>query len=411
MNTDNTGLKDGKGRTIWRGPRGGLYVRGPSGTKIRPAQRPAAAQNTDNTGQKDGKGRTIWRGPKGGLYVRGPSGTKIRPAKGGGGRPQPQPQRPFGALTGWMGGGGRPNNTAEPPARPVRVEGPYQYARYKLGTGATIHLFGEVHQKKPCQSCKQPECWRITDLIRHMIATGKRTEQRIDVFIEQHFSNTDPDVLRCKGFVDCHLADAMIRVGTRSEGRHLRTHRIDMRNRNHPIINNLWTRGLAGGAMRNVSRQMQLLQIVLTSDQYNADLQRMGYLAKRRNSTTHEGRSVSRVRKQLLKLPAALREQLITAFYGLPPDEFGISVLLMDLAHLARMLYYAGHGAPQPARVLVSYDGGAHTDNMTRMMDQLIARGALDAVRQESKNDLAPWKGGECLKINLPANYGFSTTA
>lgn len=34
------------------------------------------------TGRKDAKNRMIFRGPKGGLFVRGPTGRKIAPAMG-----------------------------------------------------------------------------------------------------------------------------------------------------------------------------------------------------------------------------------------------------------------------------------------------------------------------------------------
>ena len=39
------------------------------------------AGNT-NSGRTDAKGRTIWIGPKGGRFVRGPTGNKIPVAKG-----------------------------------------------------------------------------------------------------------------------------------------------------------------------------------------------------------------------------------------------------------------------------------------------------------------------------------------
>lgn len=96
----NTGLRDDKGRVIWRGPLGGLFVR-QNGKKLRPASRHraraavghgaerahgpddfvrekkktgvgksiAAPSMTTNTGAKDSRGRTIWRGPRGGLHV------------------------------------------------------------------------------------------------------------------------------------------------------------------------------------------------------------------------------------------------------------------------------------------------------------------------------------------------------
>ena len=34
------------------------------------------------TGKKDALGRMIFRGPKGGIFVRGPSGKKVKPATG-----------------------------------------------------------------------------------------------------------------------------------------------------------------------------------------------------------------------------------------------------------------------------------------------------------------------------------------
>ena len=73
----NTGRKNAYGHTIYRGPRGGEYVLGFGGRKIRTFRRataaapvaaaPAAAPG--NTGNKNTKGRTIYRGPRGGEYV------------------------------------------------------------------------------------------------------------------------------------------------------------------------------------------------------------------------------------------------------------------------------------------------------------------------------------------------------
>ena len=40
-----TGKKDAKSRMIFRGPKGGLFVRGPSGKKIPPATGPARAKS------------------------------------------------------------------------------------------------------------------------------------------------------------------------------------------------------------------------------------------------------------------------------------------------------------------------------------------------------------------------------
>ena len=80
----NTGRKNSQGRTIFRGPRGGEYVLGAGGRVIRsftrastPAAAPAPVAATaaaGNTGNKNTKGRTIYRGPRGGEYVL--NGTK-----------------------------------------------------------------------------------------------------------------------------------------------------------------------------------------------------------------------------------------------------------------------------------------------------------------------------------------------
>ena len=77
----NTGQKNTHGRTIYRGPRGGEYVLGPAGRKIRSFTRaPAAAApvvaatGPGYTGQKNILGRFIFRGPRGGEYVIGPTG-------------------------------------------------------------------------------------------------------------------------------------------------------------------------------------------------------------------------------------------------------------------------------------------------------------------------------------------------
>ena len=87
----NTGQKNTHGRVIYRGPRGGEYVLGPAGRKIRsftkapgaaapvvPAPAAAAAAGPGNTGHKNILGRAIYRGPRGGEYVLGPTGQKIR---------------------------------------------------------------------------------------------------------------------------------------------------------------------------------------------------------------------------------------------------------------------------------------------------------------------------------------------
>ena len=76
----NTGHTNAQGRTIYRGPRGGEYVLGPGGRKIRsfPRVPAAAAAAPAPAGNRNILGRVIHRGPRGGEYVLGPGGRKIR---------------------------------------------------------------------------------------------------------------------------------------------------------------------------------------------------------------------------------------------------------------------------------------------------------------------------------------------
>lgn len=80
----NTGQRNTSGRVIYRGPRGGEYVLGAGGRKIRSftkAAAPAAAPVAPAaalTGNRNTSGRVIHRGPRGGEYVLGAGGRKIR---------------------------------------------------------------------------------------------------------------------------------------------------------------------------------------------------------------------------------------------------------------------------------------------------------------------------------------------
>ena len=75
----NTGQRNTHGRTIYRGPRGGEYVLGPGGRKIRSFTRATAAPAAAvPAGNRNILGRVIHRGPRGGEYVLGAGGRKIR---------------------------------------------------------------------------------------------------------------------------------------------------------------------------------------------------------------------------------------------------------------------------------------------------------------------------------------------
>ena len=47
MSAQNTGRKDAKGRTIWRGPRGGQYVLGGTGARLKPAMGRGVGRGVD----------------------------------------------------------------------------------------------------------------------------------------------------------------------------------------------------------------------------------------------------------------------------------------------------------------------------------------------------------------------------
>ena len=80
----STGQFNTSGRMIYRGPRGGEYVLGAGGRKIRSFTRataaaaPAAPAPVAAPGNRNTSGRVIYRGPRGGEYVLGAGGRKIR---------------------------------------------------------------------------------------------------------------------------------------------------------------------------------------------------------------------------------------------------------------------------------------------------------------------------------------------
>jgi hypothetical protein len=306
------------------------------------------------------------------------------------------------------------------------------YTRYYMpGTGATLHFFGEVHSlSRACAPCRRPFCVTISDLIMDMVTASQAARKRLDVFIEQAYNDTagkhrgtDPPRMFDPGNKRSHLVRVRTDHGYRV-GNYLRVHRIDTRHppahakrgwaNLHPLLSTLWSTPL--DTKINATNR-QLAAIVMESNSYAADLGRLGVGTTDRNATKHEGKSVSRVRKQLLKLPAGLRSALIAAAYDVLPKTGwqsrmkSLSAMLMDVAHLARMLYYAGHGAPAPAKVLVSYDGAAHTSRMGMMLDHLIARGALDAVAEvrgpDSYNFKTDARKAKCLTVRLDDNFGF----
>lgn len=64
----NTGMRNRKGRVIYRGPLGGRFVRSKSGAKI---------YSVRMTSPRNDKGRIIYEGKRGGRFVRTATGKKI----------------------------------------------------------------------------------------------------------------------------------------------------------------------------------------------------------------------------------------------------------------------------------------------------------------------------------------------
>jgi hypothetical protein len=113
----------------------------------------------------------------------------------------------------------------------------------------------------------------------------------------------------------------------------------------------------------------------------------------RRNATTYNGKTVSRLRKQVLKLGHGLDAAMLHLYDILYYTEYEYAdLLLTDMYAVARMLYYAGYGkrkVANPSKVVVMYNGGLHTLNQRLILLALDAHsgGKLGAVEQAFRLD------------------------
>lgn len=316
-----------------------------------------------------------------------------------------------------------PNTPNAPNTRSVRVDGPHAYYRYKLGTGATLHMFGEFHAVSDrCQPCQPPTCVTISSLLQRMFEASTRAKQRMDLFLEQAYA--DPGK-KYDNDAESHLLNVRDAYGHRRT-EYGRVHRMNMRDhRNanvqnrttnlHPVITDLYAERIVTNENAVPEVGMHLARIFLESDSFEKDIREAlrfdTYGLTWRNSTRHNGKSVSRVRKQLLKLPAKLRQSLIQSVYALfKQAKYShrlLAMFLMDAAQAARMLFYAGHGSGSPSKVLVSYGGSWHTHSMAVLLDRAIASGSLDGVCEVSGRNQIKWNV-PCLSVRMPRNYGFT---
>ena len=336
----------------------------------------------------------------------------------------------------------------------VKLDGKVTYTRFRLGNGTRMHFIGEHHTvDSRCWPCIEPRCITVSRLIRQMKDVSDRARQRFDVFLEVKLQPPRPSFVNYyskRAYATSSFSPLQRAIVNhemqRSVSPFFRLHAIDVRNVpftknqtsaakanfvntnvNHPVISALYyADGLA-----HLS-DTRLANLMLTSNTYVDDSKKLKLpteLAKRRNFSIHQGTSVSRIRKQLLKLPPRLRNALIAAFHEVlastPPEirtppgsrlaspsrahlpisgqsRKRFALLLMDVSHLARMLYYAGHGAPSPAKAVMTVDGDAHTQNMLAMMRIIVREGALDAVEE-----VPHINHDKCVEVSMPLNYGF----
>lgn len=361
-------------------------------------------------------------GPRGGMYtmdsrgrkhyVRGPTAKSPSP------RPPGTPNTP-------------PAGNTLAPRDVLRVDGPHAYYRYALGTGATLHMFGEFHAASTrCQPCRLPTCMSMSHLLQRMFDASSLARQRMDLFVEQSFADDNGAAAVIYNHNQYKNSNSQLLHVRQAHGyrrdEFSRVHRMNMRdhrdtndtnNRStdmHPVITDLYEGRVTPENSLGPEAGMHLASIFLESDTFEKDIRDALYTygATKRNSTRYDGKSVSRVRKQLLKLPAALRNSLVQSVYAtLKQSKYGqryLAMFLMDVAQMARMLHYAGYGSSSPSKVLVSYGGAWHTHNMAVLLDRAIAAGSLPGgVRQvDGRHQVAP--NSPCLSVRMPLNFGFT---
>lgn len=289
------------------------------------------------------------------------------------------------------------------------MDGPRLYHLVTLGNGVVAHLFGEHHNElSTCARCAAG-CMTLTAYVAALVDRARDGGGRLDVFLEEDWPDArGVEPLEPYGWEmvedeeEVRHASALERLratlgrtgafrGLPAAPGPVRVHQMDIRGSStqHPLTryaHKKWvgTDGVYWKALP-VDVLRRVFVISLDSDRYVADLanagisraKRPGYATRHpRNATSYRGSGdISRVRKQLLKLPAPLRARLraeagrIAATFrgGRKPEALHLLTLLMDVHLVARMLYYAGYGVDRPqggtAGTVVAHGGAAHTDN------------------------------------------------
>lgn len=336
------------------------------------------------------------------------------------------------------------NRQAASTAKRAMIAGPSLYHEIVLGNGAVMHLFGETHAHKTwCDTCSSPECARmnIVQLLNTMITHSTQTKSQLDIFIEDDIGNSKQVVpfKNNKNFTANNYNDLRIyywlkqvrhqlvafnptggNPNVRTRHPYTRVHFIDLRD-NDPKQNK-GARLHAGTSelydMRKNGRDRtpqfeRLHSTIMKSEKYVKNVRKYvspnTQVHRRDYHSMADGITVSRVRKALLKLRpdvAAKLEAAADHWFSQPDSKIKAvvnpnnseadgrwykSFIAMDAYHLARMLYYAGYHATdkptdRPSKMLVSYDGLAHTVNMVQMLRHMIKAGFKAQVGRAVKD-------------------------
>jgi hypothetical protein len=342
----------------------------------------------------------------------------------------------------------------------MAINGASVYARLALGNGSVVHLVGERHgDSLTCFHCKKPNCFRTYNaLVAELLRQARSTDQQLDVFVERrasmlwHPDRNETLSRLLKGYKKIVPLFAEERGGA-TQDRHVRMHLGDLRDFElHPFTVARFLNELKNANVRNkVEKQrrptraevlamlnaphpyqppyfvdvdrLDLVRATLYSNAYNKNgpkfenhvktggrffdnhmrgASHRSPLVKTRNATTFEGASVSRLRKQIMKLGHGLDKAMFALFDKLYRRNYSFSYLLLtDMYAVSRMLYYAGYGKTlpdKPSKVVIWFGGSEHTFNMVHMLHALdkLSGGVL-GVRVESERQT---KGG-CLRIPM----------
>lgn len=336
----------------------------------------------------------------------------------------------------------------------VRVDGPVVYYRVVLQNGTVVHLFGEDHRvSKTCKTCDKPGCMTLGEFTANLARQAFESGQRLDVFIEDEFGtasnrsrSTQLQMTRAQNafiaaknprLLKAPLQHLKQQMGTTRafDGQPVfagpvRVHQIDTREeQHHPYMKMTWST-ISDIPKSGTKMNAKWLERALNSENYatnitNAMRQSMvnnvrfsaRTYAKRfpRDAITVDGpRSISRVRKQLLKLQPRIGSAVRNAVVRIAQrrkydDTFLLMAMLMDAYTILRLLYYAGYGITKPrggaASVIVAHGGAGHTEHWKQL---LVASGEVKSITGGGTSSMNPLgnKGrkylrGEVSKVNL----------